>query len=245
VSKRKTSATIQGKDAPTPEQAAETTPGPETESDEHQPGAAEPHVEEGATEPRESDAATEGLEEESAAEPPEEEGTDEPPGEPEEEDTAVKIADLEGRLLRALAEIENVRRRGAKERDDVSKYAITAFARDLLPVIDNLRRAIESVPEELRADEGLAGLVAGIEMTERELLSVFDRHGIRRVEPLGEKFDHNLHQAIFEVEDSDEPAGTVVQVVQVGYVLADRLLRAAMVGVAKAPKPPAPIDTEA
>ncbi len=205
-----------------------------------------------AAEPRDERPSADALpSDEIAAEPPAVEGPAEPPAvegpaePPEVEDTTARIADLESRLLRALAETENVRRRGAKERDEVGKYAITAFARDLLPVIDNLRRAIESTSDEARKDKGLAGVVEGIEMTERELLSVLDRHGIRRIDPLGEKFDHNFHQAIFEVDDCDEPAGTVAQVVQAGYVLADRLLRPAMVGVAKGPKPTTGVDTEA
>ena len=221
------------KDAPAPEQAAEAKTAPDTKKGDDRPSATERRAEKDAVEI----PAQEG-----AAEPPEGEGAAEPR---EEEDPAANIADLEGRLLRALAETENVRRRAAKEREDVSKYAIAALARDMLPVIDNLRRAIDSVSDEVRKDEGLSGVVDGIELTERELLSVLDRHGIRRIDPLGEKFDHNYHQAIFEVEDSDEPAGTVVQVVQAGYVLANRLLRAAMVGVAKGSKPPPRVDTEA
>ncbi len=158
-----------------------------------------------------------------------------------------EIADLKGRLLRALAETENVRRRAAKEREDVSKYAITAFARDLLPVVDNLRRAVDSVPDKVRKDKRLADVVAGVEMTERELLSVLDRHGVRPIDALGEKFDHNYHHAMFEIEDGNAPAGTIVKVVQVGYTLEDRLLRAAMVGIAKGPEaePQPRVDTEA
>ncbi len=223
-------STKRGKGAPAAEPRDERPSADALPSDEI---AAEPPADEGPAEP----PADEGR-----AEPPEDEGPAEPP---EDEDTTARIADLGSRLLRALAETENVRRRGAKERDEVGKYAITAFARDLLPVIDNLRRAIESTSDEARKDKGLARVVEGIEMTERELLSVLDRHGIRRIDPLGEKFDHNLHQAIFKVDDCDEPAGTVVQVVQAGYVLADRLLRPAMVGVAKGPKPTTGVDTEA
>ena len=164
----------------------------------------------------------------------------EPEPEPEPEDETemlrAEVVELRGELLRALAETENVRRRAQREREDVGKYAISNFARDLLPVVDNLRRAIDSVPEAARADETLAGTLAGIDMTEREFLAVVERHGIRRIEPKGEKFDHNFHQAIFEVETTEEPPGTVVEVMQPGYAIADRLLRPAMVGVAKAPK---------
>ncbi len=160
---------------------------------------------------------------------------------------AGEVAELKDRLLRAMAETENVRRRAARDREDASKYAITGFARDLLPVIDNLRRALESVPAEARKEEPIAGLVAGVEMTERELLGALERHGIRRIDPMGEKFDHNLHQAIFEVDDPEVPAGTIVKVAQPGYVIADRLLRPAMVGVAKGAGPDAPprVDIEA
>ncbi len=169
---------------------------------------------------------------------PEPEPEPEPEAEPEDETEMLRaeVVELRGELLRALAETENVRRRAQREREDVGKYAISNFARDLLPVVDNLRRAIDSVPEAARADETLAGTLAGIDMTEREFLAVVERHGIRRIEPKGEKFDHNFHQAIFEVETTEEPPGTVVEVMQPGYAIADRLLRPAMVGVAKAPK---------
>jgi molecular chaperone GrpE len=158
--------------------------------------------------------------------------------EPEDETEMLRAetVELRGELLRALAETENVRRRAQREREDVGKYAISNFARDLLSVVDNLRRAIDSVPEAARADETLAGTLAGIDMTEREFLAVVERHGIRRIEPKGEKFDHNFHQAIFEVETTETAPGTVVEVMQPGYAIADRLLRPAMVGVAKAPK---------
>lgn len=146
-----------------------------------------------------------------------------------------EFAEQKDRLLRALAETENIRRRAQRERDDASKYATTAFARDLLSAADNLRRALDSLPEEEARDERTRSLLAGVAATERELLSVFERHGIRRIDPAGERFDHNFHQAIFEAERADQPAGTVVEVLQPGYVLHDRLLRPAMVGVAKPP----------
>ena len=144
-----------------------------------------------------------------------------------------EIADLKDKLLRAVAETENLRRRAEKERQDASNYAVTGFARDLLPVSDNLRRALESLPEGADGNENLKALVEGVEMTERELLNSFEKHGIRKVDPKGEKFDHNLHQAMFEVPNSGEEDGTIVQVMQVGYTLKERLLRPAMVGVAK------------
>ncbi|MCH9020319.1 MAG: nucleotide exchange factor GrpE, partial [Proteobacteria bacterium] len=158
---------------------------------------------------------------------------------------ADEVAELKDRLLRAMAETENVRRRAARDREDASKYAVTGFARDILPVIDNLRRALDSVPEEARNEAPIASLVAGVEMTERELLGAFERHGIRRIDPMGERFDHNLHQAVFEVDDPQTPPGTIVEVVQPGYVIADRLLRPAMVGVAKGADAPPAVDTEA
>jgi molecular chaperone GrpE len=159
-----------------------------------------------------------------------------------------EVAATKEQLLRALAETENVRQRASKDREESRKYAITAFARELLSVADNLRRALDSVPEEMRGDEALAGVVSGIEMTEREFLSTLERHDIRRIDPLGEKFDHNFHQAVFEVADSDAPPGTIVQVMQAGYVIADRLLRPAMVGVATQAantETPTGVDTEA
>jgi molecular chaperone GrpE len=146
--------------------------------------------------------------------------------------------ELKDRLLRALAESENVRRRAERERSDAAKYGVTQLARDLLDVADNLRRALDSVPDSQMADEAMRNLLAGVAATERALLAAFERHGIRRIDPKGERFDHNFHQAIFEAENTGKPAGTVVEVLQPGYLLHDRLLRPAMVGVAKGePKP--------
>ena len=146
-----------------------------------------------------------------------------------------ELADYKDRLLRALAETENTRRRAQREREDAAKYAISGFAKDLLSAADNLRRALESLPQSEVRDERARNLLAGVEATERELLSVFERHGLRRIDPRGERFDHNFHQAIFEAERHDQPPGTIVEVLQPGYVLHDRLLRPAMVGVAKQP----------
>ncbi len=150
-----------------------------------------------------------------------------------------ELAEHKDRLLRALAEAENTRRRTQRERDDAAKYAISGFAKDLLSAADNLRRALDSLPEAEIDDARTRSLLAGVAATERELLSVFERHGIRRIDPRGEPFDHNLHQAIFEAERADRPPGTIVEVLQPGYVLHDRLLRPAMVGVAKPPANPA------
>jgi len=154
-----------------------------------------------------------------------------------------ELAEQKDRLLRALAETENVRRRGQREREDAEKYAVGGFAKELLSVADNLRRALDSLPEAEARDERTRNLLAGVAATERELLAVFERNGIRRIDPKGERFDHNFHQAIFEAPNSGKPAGTVVEVLQPGYLLRDRLLRPAMVGVAKdAPKPAEPAE---
>ncbi len=144
-------------------------------------------------------------------------------------------AELKDRALRALADVENMRRRSEREAADARAYAVTAFARDLLTVADNLARAIENVPAEARAAaEGvLKTLVEGVELTERELQAVLGRHGVKKLEPQGEKFDPNFHQAMFEVPDEATPAGTVTQVVQSGWKIGERVLRPALVGVSK------------
>ena len=154
------------------------------------------------------------------------------------EDAQAEVAALKDRLLRAMAESENLRRRGEREKEDTAKYAITNFARDLLAVSDNLGRALDALPEDAKSDETFGGLVEGVELTGRELAKVFEKHGVTEVNPQGDKFDHNLHQAMFEVEDADNEPGTITQVMQVGYTIGDRLLRAAMVGVSKAPAAP-------
>ncbi|WP_406856092.1 nucleotide exchange factor GrpE [Alsobacter sp. KACC 23698] len=147
---------------------------------------------------------------------------------------------LKDKVLRTLAEMENLRRRTEKEVADARVYATTNFARDMLTVADNMRRALEALPAEAAAAaEGpLKALIDGIELTERDLLKTLERHGIRKLEPKGEKFDPNLHQAMFEVPDPSVPNGTVREVVQSGFVIGDRVLRPALVGVAKGgPKP--------
>jgi molecular chaperone GrpE len=152
-----------------------------------------------------------------------------------------EIAALKDQLLRALAETENLRRRSQREREDALKYAAVPFLRDLIGVVDNLRRAMDSVaPEALEADEHLKTLMAGLEMTEKELATVFERHHIVKIEPLGERLDPHSHEAMFEMPDPKIPSGTVVQVLQAGYRLHDRLLRPAQVGVAKGGPAPAP-----
>ena len=152
----------------------------------------------------------------------------------------MEVEALKDKLLRTLAEMENLRRRTEKEVADARAYAMTGFARDMLNVTDNLRRALESVPQEARdqADATIKPMLDGVELTERDLLKTLERHGIRKVEPLNERFDPNLHQARFEAEDATVAAGTVTQVVQPGFVIGERVLRPALVGVAKGgPKP--------
>ena len=151
-----------------------------------------------------------------------------------------EIADLKNQVLRALADTENLRRRFEREKEDAVKYASGKFAKDILSVADNMRRALESAPKDGADDETLKNLIVGVEATERELLNVFERYGIARIDPKGQRFDPNLHQAMFEIEDASVAAGTVLQVVAAGYVQHGRLLRAAMVGVSRGgPQPEA------
>jgi molecular chaperone GrpE len=149
-------------------------------------------------------------------------------------------ASLKDRVLRTLAEMENLRRRTEREISDARTYAVSAFARDMLNVVDNLTRALESLPENARAeaDDGLKSLIDGVDLTARDLSVALGRHGVKKLEPLGEKFDPNFHQAIFETPDETLPSGTVTKVVQSGWTIGDRVLRPAMVGVSKGgPKP--------
>jgi molecular chaperone GrpE len=156
-----------------------------------------------------------------------------------------ELAETKDRLLRALAETENVRRRLQRERDDAQKYAVGGFAKDLLSVVDNLQRALDAMPEAEIPDQRTRSLRDGVAATEREFLAALERNGLKRIDPVGERFDHNLHQAIFEAERPDVPAGTVIEVLQPGYVLHDRLLRPAMVGVARGgARAPAPADSD-
>ncbi|WP_454288434.1 nucleotide exchange factor GrpE [Rhizobium arsenicireducens] len=144
-------------------------------------------------------------------------------------------AELRDRFLRLAADMDNLRRRTERELKDAKTYAVTAFARDMLAVSDNLRRALEALPDEARAaaDAGLSALVEGVEMTERGMLTTLERHGVRKIDAEGQKFDPHFHQAMFEVPNPNVPNNTVVQVVQAGYAIGDRVLRPAMVGVAK------------
>jgi len=173
---------------------------------------------------------------------PVDDGMDIPAG-PDQELAAARqeAAQLKDQLLRALAEAENVRRRAQREREDAAKYAIANFARDVLQVSDNLHRALEAIPAAaLAADEALRNLHEGVSATERQLDAALERQQVKRVWPMGEKFDANLHQAMFEVQTADQAPGTVVQVMQAGYLIHDRLLRPALVGVAKQPTGDAP-----
>ena len=178
---------------------------------------------------------------------------DEPSAE-EPADLESEVAELKDKLLRALAEMENVRRRASRDSADASRFAIANFAREMLGVADNLRRALDSVAgpgEDGAEDDGEAGagegedqagepdgrleqLITGVEMTEREMLNAFERAGIKPIEAMGHRFDHNFHEAMFEIEDKSQPAGTVLQVMQPGYMISGRLLRPAKVGVSKA-----------
>ncbi len=143
-------------------------------------------------------------------------------------------ADMRDRLLRTMADMENLRRRTEREKADTARYAISAFARDVLTVGDNLRRTVEHVPAEAASqDPALKSFLDGVELTERELLQVLERHGVTRIEPLGQRFDPNCHQAMYEVPDASVPDGTVAAVMQAGYVIGDRCLRPALVAVAK------------
>jgi len=149
-------------------------------------------------------------------------------------------AELKDRVLRALADMENMRRRSEREASDARIYAVTALARDLLPVADNLSRALESLPAEARADATVRSFVDGVELTAREFQAALGRHGVKKLEPKGDRFDPNFHQAMFETPDESVPSGTVTEVVQSGWKIGDRVLRPALVGVSKGgPKLPA------
>jgi len=152
----------------------------------------------------------------------------------DESDIQPQEEELRDQLLRALADNENIRRRAKKDVQEASQFAITNFARDLLSVADNMNRALTSIPSEaLEENEALVAIVNGVEMTARELESTLEKYKIKKIDPLGERFDYNFHQAMFETKDSNKEDGTIVEVLQPGYILGERLLRPAMVGVAK------------
>lgn len=199
------------KHIPTPEEAEDTLPSPAEAAP-----TAEPAPEEGRAEP---DALTLALQAIDAL--------------------RAENAELKDRNLRTLAEMENLRKRTEREKAEATLYAATNFASDLLSVADNFSRALSAVTEEQRSagDEVTRSLLTGVEVIERELLNVFERHGIRRMDPIGKKFDPTMHQAMLEVPTADQPPGTVVQVLQAGYAIGERCLRPALVGVAKLPEP--------
>ena len=175
---------------------------------------------------------SEDLRDETAAEAPDVAGHDQAGA------LAAELEELRSKLLYAQAETQNVRRRMEKDAADARAYAATAFARDILSVSDNLTRALAAIPPAMREDEGVKPLVTGLEATGRELDSVFQRNGITRIEAIGAKLDPNRHQAMIELPSDQEP-GTIVQEMQAGYMIKDRLLRPALVGVAKAAAPSA------
>ena len=167
------------------------------------------------------------------------------PDDPEEgsaEALAKELAEAKDRTLRTLAEMENLRKRTTREIADARTYGITAFARDVLDIADNLQRALDAVPAEAKAnaDPGLKALIEGVELTERSLLNTLEKNGVKKFDPTGERFDPNFQQAMYEVPDPSVPAGTVVQVVQTGYKIGERILRPALVGVSKGGAKPAP-----
>src|ERR1700722_341568 len=145
-----------------------------------------------------------------------------------------ELAEMKDRLLRTLAEMENLRKRTEREVTDARLYGVASFARDVLSVADNIRRALEAVPAEASANaQAMKVLVDGVELTERELLKALEKNGVRQFTPHGEKFDPNVHQAMYEVPDPSVPAGSIVQVMQPGYMIGERVLRPALVAVAK------------
>ena len=172
--------------------------------------------------------------------------TDEPENRTEE--LELKVAELKDQLLRAVADSENIRKRSEREKEQTRKFGIANFAKDLLSIADNLGRALDAAPknEDIK-DDAIKNFVIGIQMTEQELQKAFDNNNIRKIDPIGEKFDYNFHQAMFEVEETDQEPGVVVQVLQPGYAIDDRILRPAMVGVSKAKddKKSAGVDTTA
>ena len=170
-------------------------------------------------------------------------------GNPEIDTLQAELSATKDKMMRALADAENTRKRALKEREDVGKYAIASFARDLLGFTDNFDRALQAIPEEIKSqeDSGMKNVFDGIEAMQREILGVLERHGVKKIEPLGEAFNPNFHEVMFEAPSPEHPAGIIMQVIEPGYVLHDRLLRAAKVGVSKGAdgEPPPRVDTKA
>src|SRR3954462_14252923 len=172
------------------------------------------------------------------------------PDDPEEgsaEALTKEAAEARDKMLRTLAEMENLRKRPSREVADARIFGITGFARDILDIADNLQRALDAVPAEAKAnaDPGLTALIEGVELTERSLLNTLEKNGVKKFDPAGEKFDPNFQQAMYEVPDASVPPGTVVQVVQAGYMIGDRVLRPALVAVSKggAKSEPKPVES--
>lgn len=161
-----------------------------------------------------------------------------PAGEPTVESLTAELATAKDRLLRSLAEQENIRAQERRHRDEAVRYAAADFAGDLLSSVDNLERALDCVPADQRAEPSVTGLLAGVEATRRTLLDAFAKHGLKRFDPIGEPFDPHRHAASFEAIDMRYPPGTVTSVIQPGYMYRDRLIRPALVGVSMAPEPP-------
>ena len=151
-----------------------------------------------------------------------------------EDELRAEIAVLKDQLLRSLAEVENVRRRVEREKQDMNKYAVANFAKAVLPVADNLERALSAASPEARVkDDNLKNLCVGLELTQNELRATLDKFGVKQVDAMHKRLDPNLHQAMFEIDDTSKPVGTILQIMQHGYTIHDRLLRPAMVGVSK------------
>jgi molecular chaperone GrpE len=169
------------------------------------------------------------------------------PDDPEEgsvEALTREVAETRDKMLRTLAEMENLRQRTRREVADSKIYGITGFARDILDIADNLQRALDAIPAEAKAnaDPGIKAFIEGVELTERSLLNTLEKNGVRKFDPMGEKFDPNFQQAMYEVPDESVAAGTVVQVVQAGFMIGERILRPALVGIAKGGAKAAPAD---
>ncbi len=166
--------------------------------------------------------------------------------EPAQPDPVAVAVELRDRLLRTLADMDNLRKRTDREVADSRIYGISSFARDIVGVADNMRRALDAVAPELRAgaEAGVKAFIEGVELTERELLKALEKNGVRQFTPQGEKFDPNRHQAMYEVPDATVPAGSVVQVVQPGYMIGERVLRPAFVGVSKGGPKTAPVSND-
>lgn len=161
------------------------------------------------------------------------------------DEAQAEMGKLKDQILRAMAETENTRRRMKKETEDAQKYAVSSFAKEMLNVADNFRRALDAVPKDGADNDTLRNLVTGVEMTERQLLAAFEKFGIKKLDPIGQAFDPHFHQVMMEQEDPSKPAGMIVQVLQCGYMIHDRLLREAMVVVAKGGPAAHKVDTSA